>query len=83
LSHHKLEEALREEREGCAVCRLVDKTGRRYIKGLLYEDGPLPERRVRLPGRVDGGRLLGVRRYPHAHYRAPLAHTAPNFVERR
>jgi len=38
LPHHKLEEALREDREGCAVCRLVDRTGRRYIEGLLYED---------------------------------------------
>jgi hypothetical protein len=38
LPHHKLEEALRERREGCAVCRLVYRTGKRYIEGLLYED---------------------------------------------
>ena len=38
LPHHKLEEALREDREGCAVCRLVDRTGRRYLRSLLYED---------------------------------------------
>jgi hypothetical protein len=37
LPHHKLEEALREQREGCAVCRLVNRTGRRYIESLLYE----------------------------------------------
>lgn len=38
LHHHKLEEALREQREGCAVCRLVNRTGRRYLQSLLYED---------------------------------------------
>lgn len=38
LPHHKLEEALREQREGCAICRLVHRTGRRYLEGLLYED---------------------------------------------
>ena len=35
LSHHKLEEALREQ--GCAVCRLVDRAGHRYLDNLLYE----------------------------------------------
>ncbi len=38
LPHHKLEEALRKQREGCAVCRLVNRTGRRYLESLLYED---------------------------------------------
>jgi hypothetical protein len=38
LPHHKLEEALHEDREGCAVCRLVNRTGRRYLQSLLYED---------------------------------------------
>jgi hypothetical protein len=38
LPHHKLEEALREQKVGCAVCRLVDRTGRRYLESLLYED---------------------------------------------
>lgn len=38
LPHHRLEEALREQREGCAVCRLVNQTGRRYLESLLYED---------------------------------------------
>jgi Family of unknown function (DUF6062) len=37
LPHHKLEEVLREQREGCAVCRLVSRTGRRYLESLLYE----------------------------------------------
>jgi hypothetical protein len=37
LPHQKLEEALREHKEGCAVCRLVDQTGRRYLDNLLYE----------------------------------------------
>ena len=38
LPHYRLEEALREQREGCAVCRLVNRTGRRYLESLLYED---------------------------------------------
>lgn len=38
LPHHKLEEALREQREGCVVCRLVNRTGKRYLESLLYED---------------------------------------------
>lgn len=38
LPHHKLVEALREQEEGCAVCRLVNQTGRRYLESLLYED---------------------------------------------
>jgi hypothetical protein len=38
LPHHRLEEALREQRRGCAVCRLVNRTGRRYLESLLYED---------------------------------------------
>ena len=38
LPHHKLEEALREQKVGCAVCRLVNRTGRRYLESLLYED---------------------------------------------
>jgi hypothetical protein len=38
LPHHKLEEALREQREGCVVCRLVNRTGKRYLQSLLYED---------------------------------------------
>jgi hypothetical protein len=37
LPHQKLEEALREHEEGCAVCRLVNLTGRRYLDNLLYE----------------------------------------------
>jgi len=37
LPHHRLEEALREQKEGCAVCRLVNRTGRRYLESLLYE----------------------------------------------
>jgi Family of unknown function (DUF6062) len=37
LPHQKLEEALHEHRQGCAVCRLVDQTGRRYLDNLLYE----------------------------------------------
>jgi hypothetical protein len=37
LPHQKLEEALREHRHGCAICRLVDQTGRRYLDNLLYE----------------------------------------------
>ncbi len=37
LPHHKLEEALREQKEGCAVCRLVNRTGRRFLESLLYE----------------------------------------------
>ena len=35
MPHHKLEAALREERENCAVCRPVDRFGRRYIEALL------------------------------------------------
>lgn len=38
LPHHRLEEALSEQREGCAICRLVNRTGRRYLESLLYED---------------------------------------------
>jgi hypothetical protein len=37
LPHHRLEEALREQKEGCAVCRLVNRTGRRYVESILYE----------------------------------------------
>ena len=37
LPHQKLEEALREQDERCAVCRLVNQTGRRYLDNLLYE----------------------------------------------
>jgi hypothetical protein len=28
---------LRELREGCAVCRLVNSIGRRYVESILYE----------------------------------------------
>jgi hypothetical protein len=37
LPHHKLEEVLREQKEGCGVCRLVNRIGRRYVESLLYE----------------------------------------------
>ncbi len=50
LPHHKLEEALREQREGCAVCHLVNRTGRRYLESLLYEDVNDPGVQARFRG---------------------------------
>lgn len=35
LPHFKLEEALKQE--GCAICRLIDRTGRSYLESMLYE----------------------------------------------
>jgi hypothetical protein len=37
LPHHRLAEALHERKKGCAICRLVNRTGRRYLESLLYE----------------------------------------------